>query len=31
VHTVLQGEFETGLHALALELRSPDDTLARNP
>ena len=31
VHTVLQSEFDTGLHALALELRSPEDALATNP
>jgi BolA protein len=31
VHQILQQEFETGLHALSMELRSPDDFLSKNP
>ena len=30
VHETLAGEFATGLHALSLELRAPDDAVSKN-
>lgn len=30
VHETLAGEFTTGLHALSLELRAPDDAVSKN-
>jgi BolA protein len=31
VHQVLAHEFETGLHALSLDLRSPDEAVSKIP